>query len=46
MIYMILAITLMITAGILLANYELQHNREKRREALRQRARRCVRRDS
>lgn len=32
----------MIATGIVLANYELKRAKQQRREALRQRARRCV----
>ena len=43
--YMILAVAFMITSGIVLANYEMHKQRQARSERLRQRARRCVRRD-
>ena len=42
MAYLILAVTFMITFGILAANYELERTKQKRRETLRKRARRCV----
>ena len=35
----------MVTAGIVLANYELVKQRRERSERLRQRTRRCIRRD-
>ena len=35
----------MVTAGIVLANYEMVKQRRDRSERLRQRARRCVRRE-
>ena len=45
MIYIILAGAFMVTAGIVLANYEMVKQRRDRSERLRHRARRCVRRD-
>lgn len=45
MIYLILVVAFMITSGIVLANYELYRTRRERVEKLRQRARRCIRRD-
>ena len=46
MTYLLLLGAFMITSGILLARYELEKTRRDRVEALRQRARRCVRRDT
>ena len=45
MIYIIIGFALMLTAGVVLANYELKRTKQKRREQLQQRARRCVRRN-
>ena len=45
MIYIILAVAFMVTAGIVLANYERVKARRDRSERLRHRARRCVRRE-
>jgi len=45
MIYTILVMVFMIATGLMLSRYELQRTRRERRERLRQRARRCVRRD-
>ena len=45
MIYIILAGAFMVATGIVLANYELVKQRRDRSERLRNRARRCVRRE-
>ena len=42
MIALILGVACMATLGILLADYELKRTKRQRREALRERARRCV----